>query len=103
ITSTALKSVAGEFSGIAAGVNTTVSRLGGLLAIALAGLIVSRVFHAHASHGTPLARHEHDPVLRHASTPAFHGALILAAGLAFAAAIVAALGISDEEARARAE
>ena len=48
ITSTALKAAPPRFSGLAAGVNTTVSRMGGLIATPLLGVVISLVFAAHA-------------------------------------------------------
>ena len=41
ITSTALKSAPAELAGIASGVNSTVSRLGNLIAVAVIGLVIS--------------------------------------------------------------
>jgi EmrB/QacA subfamily drug resistance transporter len=97
ITATALKSAPSEFSGIASGVNSTVSRLGSLLAIAFIGLVVQIVF-AH-DEATPLAVDQTSPVLREASVDAFTAGMILAAGLAFAGAAVGALWVSNEDAR----
>ena len=45
ITATALKSAPGEYAGIASGINTTTSRLGGLFAVAIVGLTVSDHLH----------------------------------------------------------
>ena len=44
ITSTALKAAPDQFAGLAAGVNTTVSRLGGLIATPLIGVAITLVF-----------------------------------------------------------
>ena len=46
ITSTALKSAPAEYAGIASGVNSTVSRLGSLIAVAVIGLVIALVFDA---------------------------------------------------------
>ena len=89
ITSTALKAAPSQLSGIASGVNTTVSRLGQLLAVALLGLVVTFVFDAS---GTPLQRNERDPHARAESTQAFQATMWGAAGLAFAGAAVSGFG-----------
>jgi EmrB/QacA subfamily drug resistance transporter len=101
ITATALKSAPERYAGIASGVNSTVSRLGSLLAIAVIGLVISLVFHARvdAPDAVPLAKGQEAPELRDASRDGFRAGMLLAAGLAFAGAAVAALGISDREAR----
>lgn len=100
ITSTALSSAPDRFSGIASGVNSTLSRLGNLLAVAALGFVVLLVFKANGgNHGVPIARHQTDPDLRSASVEAFRVAMLIASGLAFAGAAVAALGISNAEAR----
>jgi EmrB/QacA subfamily drug resistance transporter len=101
ITATALKSAPSELAGIASGINSTVSRVGNLLAIAVIGLVVSLVFHAgvDAADAVPLAKDEADPELRAASIDACRAGMALAALLAFGGAAVAAVGISNAEAR----
>lgn len=95
ITSAALKSAPAELAGVASGFNQTVSRVGGLLAVAVVGLVVSATFgHDDA---TPLAQDQTDPVLRAASVDAFQAGVIVVAALAFAGAIVA-LRISNSDA-----
>jgi hypothetical protein len=76
--------------------------VGGLLAVAVIGLVVTLVFEARAGEtsAVPLARGQEDPELRSASIDAFRAGMGLAALLAFAGAAVAALGISNAEARA---
>ena len=59
ITATALKAAPDEFAGIAAGVNTTVSRLGGLIATPVLGVVITLVFAATATH------HNVDPFAKH--------------------------------------
>jgi EmrB/QacA subfamily drug resistance transporter len=100
ITATAISSAPERYAGTAAGLNTTVSRLGGLLAVALIGLTVSLVFTARGGtdSAVPLAVNQRDPELRSASVDAFRAGLLVAAGLALAGAVVGAVGISDEEA-----
>jgi EmrB/QacA subfamily drug resistance transporter len=101
ITATALSSAPGRYAGIAAGVNSTVSRVGGLLAVAVIGLVVTLVFEGQAgsAEAVPLARGQDDPELRTASVEAFRWGMVVAASLSFAGAAVAALGISNAEAR----
>lgn len=104
ITATALSSVSTAYAGVASGVNSTISRLGNLLAVAVLGLVVTLVFGAGVSdpEALPLAAGQADPGLRAASIDAFRAAMLGAAGLAFAGAAVGALWISNEEARAAA-
>ena len=102
ITATALASAPARYSGIASGVNQTISRLGNLLSVAIAGLIVLLVFGAASgADAVPLARGQDDPALRDASVDGFRAAVGFAAALAFAAALVGALGLSDTEAKRR--
>jgi EmrB/QacA subfamily drug resistance transporter len=98
ITSTALKAAPANLSGIASGVNTTVSRLGQLLAVALLGLVVTFVFEGS---GTPLQQDERDPRARAESTEAYQAAMWGAAGFAFAGAAVAGLGLPGRGRTAR--
>ena len=99
ITSTALKSAPAELAGIASGVNSTVSRLGNLLAVAIIGVVVTLVFDSQVASDTavPLARGQSDQALRDASIDGFRSGMLLAAGLAFAGAAVAAVGIVNRE------
>jgi hypothetical protein len=100
ITSTALQSAPTRYTGIASGLNQTVSRVGNLLAVATLGFVVLLVYEANGGDtGVALARHQHDPTLHSASVAAFRAAMLVAAGLAFAGAIVAWFGISNQEAR----
>jgi EmrB/QacA subfamily drug resistance transporter len=100
ITATALSSAPERFSGIASGLNQTVARLGSLLTVAVLGLVVLLVYRSSGgSSGVPLARGQHDEVLRAASMDAFHIAALVSAGLALCAAAVGAFGISDSDAR----
>jgi EmrB/QacA subfamily drug resistance transporter len=98
ITATALKSAPSEYAGIASGVNSTVSRLGSLIAVALIGLVISLVFDARVGgeDAVPLAKNQ-PPALREASTDAFRAGMLVAAGLAIAGAMVAAAGISNKD------
>jgi hypothetical protein len=78
-------------------VNSTVSRLGNLIAVAAIGVVISLVYDSQVSFGEPLARHQVDPALRDASISGFRMGMLVAAGLAFAGAAVAALGIVNQE------
>ncbi len=102
ITSTALKSAPSDFAGIASGVNSTVSRVGSLTAVALIGLVITLVFTGQVTDpdAVPLARDQTDPALREGSIDGFRAGMLLAAGLAIAGSLVAAFGISNADARA---
>jgi EmrB/QacA subfamily drug resistance transporter len=102
ITATALSSAPSEYAGIASGVNSTVSRLGGLLAVAVVGLVIALVFEGQVGEtdAVPLETEQTDPELRDASIDAFRAGMLLVAGLAFAGAAVGAIGISNAQAEA---
>jgi hypothetical protein len=102
ITATALSSAPSGLAGIASGVNSTVSRLGGLLAVAVVGLVIAVVFERTADEtgAVPLAKDQAEPELREASIDAFRAGMLVVAGLAFAGAAVGAFGISNREAEA---
>jgi EmrB/QacA subfamily drug resistance transporter len=105
ITSTALKSAPTEYAGIASGINSTISRLGNLIAVALIGVVITIVFENQisAEDAVPLARDQQGEDLRDASLDAFRVGMLLAAGLAFAGAAVAAIGFSKEAAPTEAQ
>lgn len=90
ITATALEAAPDRLAGVASGVNTTISRLGQLLAVALLGLVVAVVYDAA---GTPLERGQSDPHRLAESTAAFQAAMWGAAGLAFVGAAVSGVGL----------
>ena len=101
ITATALKSAPERYAGIASGVNSTVSRLGSLIAIALIGLVITLVFESRTdvADAVPLARDPGTQELYDASVDAFRAGMLLAAALTFAGAAVGGIGISNREAR----
>jgi EmrB/QacA subfamily drug resistance transporter len=103
ITSTALASVPMALAGIASGFNSTLSRLGSVVAVSLIGLVVSVVYSSRAPHSTlhPLAEAPRTALEHGASVDAFRAGMILAAALAFAGGLVAATRISDREALAK--
>jgi EmrB/QacA subfamily drug resistance transporter len=100
ITATALKSAPQHYAGVATGVNTTVSRLGSLLAVASIGLVVSLVFRAQTNDAAaePLTTGLEGAALE-ASIDAYRAGMALAVALALAGAAVGALAISNRDAR----
>jgi MFS family permease len=106
ITAAAMTAAPERYSGVAAGVNSTFSRLGSLFAIAVLGLVVSLVFAARTDDPSlvPLALGEDSPEFVAGSTDAFRAAMIVAAALAVGGS-AAALGYSrrPEAALAREE
>ena len=96
ITAAALKAVPDADAGIAAGFNNTVSRVGGLVAVALTGIVVSVAFR-HAGGGAASGALEADAtgVVRDASLSAFRWAIVAAAALSLAGSAVAAFALRD--------
>jgi Na+/melibiose symporter-like transporter len=90
ITSTALKPAPDELTGVASGINTTVSRLGQLVAVAALGVVVSFVYNAT---GDPFELGERSASELAEAADAFQAAMWVAAGLAWAGALVSALGL----------
>lgn len=99
LTSTALSSAHERHSGIASGVNQTISRTGNLVAVAVLGAVVAGVFQASSRNDTavPLATQQTAPALRDASVDAFRASMLIVAGLAVAGAAVGATAISDRD------
>jgi hypothetical protein len=89
ITAAALSAVPGRFAGVASGVNTTLSRLGGLVSIAVAGLVIGLV----AGNGSLFARHQESQAERRDSRHGFEAGMAFAAGLALAGALVGATAL----------
>jgi EmrB/QacA subfamily drug resistance transporter len=90
ITSTALKPAPEGLTGIASGINTTVSRLGQLVAIAGLGVVVSLVYTAD---GSPFELGERSVSELAESADAFQAAMWVAAGLAAFGALVSGVGL----------
>jgi EmrB/QacA subfamily drug resistance transporter len=92
LTATVLDSVEERRVGIASGINNGVSRVAGLLAIAVLGAIVSAQFAADAPgvSGGPLTA-----AAPAASTAAFHLGCLIAALLALAGGLASAIGIQN--------
>jgi EmrB/QacA subfamily drug resistance transporter len=95
ITATVLRSAPDRYSGVAAGVNSTISRLGGLVAIALVGLVIAS---AYDGPGQPLAKDQGGEAAR-ASLDAFRTGMLATGALAFAGAAIGLAGLSDREYR----
>jgi len=103
ITNTAISSAPQELAGIASGVNQTVARVGGLLAVAVVGLVISLVFDARTDdpEAQPLPTTAATQEVHDASLAGFRAGMLLSAGLAFGGAAIAAFAISDAEALGR--
>ncbi|MEX2211408.1 MAG: MFS transporter [Gaiellaceae bacterium] len=99
ITATALKAAPEEHAGIASGVNSTVSRLGSLISVAVIGFVIALTFGPEGA--VPLAKDQTDPLLRAESIESFQTGMLVAVGLAFAGALLG-LAISNREARGEA-
>lgn len=91
VTSTALKPAPERLSGIASGINTTVSRVGQLLAVAALGVVAALVFGE--AKGNPFELGTRGAAELADAADAFRAVMWLAAGLAFAGALVSAVGL----------
>ena len=90
ITATALKPAPEGLTGIASGINTTVSRLGQLIAVAAIGAVVALVYDAA---GNPFELGERSAADLSEAADAFQAAMWFAAGLAAAGALVSVIGL----------
>lgn len=99
ITSTALKAAPDRYAGLAAGVNTTVSRLGGLIATPLIGVVITLVFAAAAPHphAQPFSTHVHSEDQKAATRTAFRAGIGLAVGLCLAGSLLAVRGLRKDD------
>jgi EmrB/QacA subfamily drug resistance transporter len=95
ITSTALKAAPDRFAGLAAGVNTTVSRLGGLIATPVLGVVITLVFAADAEHSHlgPFGTHGLSPADQDATVNAFRAGMGVSAGLCVVGSLLALWGL----------
>jgi EmrB/QacA subfamily drug resistance transporter len=99
ITATALRAAPDRYAGVAAGVNTTVSRLGGLIATPLVGVVITLVFASAAPHPSagPFATHALSAAQRAATVTAFRAGVGLAVVLCLAGALLAARGLRADD------
>jgi EmrB/QacA subfamily drug resistance transporter len=104
VTATALKAAPDRFAGLAAGVNTTVSRLGGLIATPILGVVITLVFAADAQHPHlgPFATHGLSAADRDATVTAFRAGLAVSIALCLAGSLLALRGlqVAADEGRA---
>jgi EmrB/QacA subfamily drug resistance transporter len=100
LTATVLDSVEERYVGIASGVNNGVSRVAGLLAIAVLGAVISAQFDASA--GAEIASGPLTAAAPEASTSAFHLGIAIAGALMIVGGIVAGLWIENPERRTEA-
>jgi EmrB/QacA subfamily drug resistance transporter len=96
LTAAALEAAPVELSGIGAGVNNTVARVGGLLAVAGIGIVVSLVFRAHGGPGGHVLEPGIAGAARSASIAAFRAGIFIAACLTALGGGVAALRIKND-------
>jgi predicted MFS family arabinose efflux permease len=99
ITSTALRAAPDRFAGLAAGVNTTVSRLGGLIATPLLGVVITLVFANRAPHpgARVFAAHAALAGQRDATAAAFRAGIVVVVALCAAGALLAARGLRADD------
>jgi uncharacterized protein YfiM (DUF2279 family) len=97
ITSAALKAAPAQYSGLAAGVNTTVSRMGGLVFTPLLGVVIGIVFASHGggTGGDPFATTGLGLVGQAAATSAFRVAMMVAAGICACGGLIAWFFLPD--------
>ena len=104
ITATALKAAPDRYAGLAAGVNTTVSRMGGLIATPILGIVITLAFVADAQHSQldPFATHGLAPGDLDATVTAFRAGMAVAVGLCLAGSLLAFRGlqVATDEGRA---
>jgi hypothetical protein len=95
VTATALKAAPDRFAGLAAGVNTTVSRLGGLIATPVLGVVITLVFAADAEHPRigPFATHGMSAADQDATITAFRAGIAVAVALCLAGSLLAFWGL----------
>lgn len=96
ITAAALEPAPEALAGVAAGLNQTVARIGGLLSVAGVGLVVTLVYSAAGGpDGNVPLETGLEGAARGASVDAFRAALLVIASIALLAAVVAATRLRD--------
>jgi EmrB/QacA subfamily drug resistance transporter len=100
ITATALQSAPPRMASVAAAVNNAVARVGGLVSVALIGVVIANVFSAEAGvgRGDPFSTGAAAGAAHSAAIEGFRAGLGLAMLLCLAGALVAAVGISNRSA-----
>ncbi len=99
ITATALRAAPDHLAGLAAGVNTTVSRLGGLIATPLLGVVITLVFAASAPrpHADPFATRSVGSAQRAATRTAFRAGMGGAVVLCLTGSLLALRGLRRDD------
>jgi predicted MFS family arabinose efflux permease len=95
IAATALRAAPAQLSGIAAGVNNTVSRVSGLVAVALIGLVIARVGCGSGAPGGAFGGARATGAARATATDGFRAGISLAAFLCLCGTAVALLAVSN--------
>lgn len=91
ITAAALSPAPDAFAGVAAGLNQTVARVGGILAVATVGALAGALFVRDGGVGDTPFDPDATGTVRDAGVTAFHAVVLSVAGLAFAAAVLASV------------
>ena len=97
LTAAALEAAPVELSGLGAGVNNTVARVGGLLAVAGIGIVVGLVFHAAGGTDGHVLEPGVAGTARAASIAAFRAGMLIAAALTALGGAIAALRIRNTD------
>ena len=90
ITAAALSPAPEDLAGVAAGLNQTVARVGGILSVAAIGALAGAVFVDRGGVGDTPFDPSAEGAVREAGVDAFHGVILSIAGLAFLASVLAA-------------
>ncbi len=91
ITAAALSPAPDAFAGVAAGLNQTVARVGGILAVATVGALAGALFVRDGGVGDTPFDPDATGTVRDAGVTAFHAVVLSVAGLALAAAVLASV------------
>ena len=91
ITAAALSPAPEALAGVAAGLNQTVARVGGILSVAAIGTLAGAIYARRGGTGDTPFDPEASGAVRDAGVSAFHAVVLSVAGLSFAAAVLAAV------------